>query len=37
MGGYREPEDCGDFKKVEWACVYLLEMGTQLVGVVWVT
>lgn len=30
-------EDCGGFKKVEWSRVYLLELGTQLVGVVWVT
>lgn len=35
MGGCREAEDCGDFKKVEWACVYFLELGTQQVGVVW--
>ena len=36
LGRSREPGDCGGFKNVEGACVYLLVLGTQWVGIVWV-
>lgn len=33
----REPEDCGGFRKVKGAYIYLLTLGTERVGVAWLT